>query len=361
MQEWAQKDKFNSFNSWKGLLYADWYKAIAKGEFLPPIEASFDSIHTCNLACQHCNAHQIMTRDRMPDDHMINLLHFLGEWGVLAVCFGGGGEPLLHTKLHDAIMEAHNLGMKTSIITNGTLMRGKILNALKVCQWVGISVDAGTPETFLKLKGKDLFKDVIDNIAAAVKVSGSCEIAYKFLISSLNQGEIYDACKLAREIGVRDFHARPMDFHHQGMGEELDGRLSNVDVGLINDQMAACHELETEDFRVFTITHKFSSEFTQLKRRFSQCYCTPLLIQLCANGKVYFCVDQRHVEKYELGSHYPNPEAILDFWGGEKHVKMATEGGVPAVCKTRCTFGAFAEQCERLFVNDDDPMCWKFT
>ena len=28
MKEWSRKNEFNSFNSWKGLLYSEWYKAI---------------------------------------------------------------------------------------------------------------------------------------------------------------------------------------------------------------------------------------------------------------------------------------------------------------------------------------------
>ena len=228
-----------------------------------------------------------------------------------------------------------------------------MLDALQLCRWVGVSVDAATPETYRKLKGEDEFETVIGNLIRATKKPGKCDIGFKFLISSINQHEIYAACGLARDIGVRDFHVRPMDFHHQGMGSDLDGKL-------VNTQMEGCHSFETESFRVFTVTHKFNPDFTP-KRNFSQCYGAPLLIQLCANGKVYFCVDQLHQEEYELGNHYPNPESILDFWGKEKHKHMVLEQGIPSICKTRCTFGVYCEQCEKLFVNEDDPMCQKFT
>ncbi len=360
MQEWIDRDKFNSFNSWKGLLYADWYKAIIKGKFLPPIEASIDPYYLCNLKCQHCNSHRDMTGDRIPDSHLLKLVRFLGDWGVKAACFAGGGEPLLHTAMHDAVVEARLVGMEAAILTNGTLLKGKMLDALQLCRWVGVSVDAATPETYLKLKGVDKFKDVISNLARAVKKPGDCDIAFKFLISSINQGEIFSACKLAKEMGVRDFHARPMDFHHQGMGKDLDGRLANIDIDLINYELECCHSLENENFHVFTIIHKFNPDFTP-KRNFSQCYAAPLLIQLGANGKVYFCVDQKHGEGFEMGSHYPNPESILDFWGKERHRYMVLEQGIPSICKTRCTFGVYCEQCELLFTSENDPMCWRFT
>ena len=359
MKEWSDKSKFNSFNSWKGLLYADWYKAIAAGKFLPPVEASLDPIHACNLSCQHCNAHRYMDGQKMEAGHLSKLVAFLGEWGVKAVCFGGGGEPTLHPNLPNAILETKAAGMEASMATNGTLLGRSMGHVIPLCRWVGVSVDAATPETYKALKGVDLFTRVINNIEQAVKVADACDISYKFLISSINQHEILAACRLAKKLGVRDFHARPMDFYHQGMGDELDGKLAGVDLTLIHEQMEACHELEDESFRVFTVVHKFNPDFTPSKG-FSQCYGAPLVIQLCADGKVYFCVDQRQRAEFELGSHYPNPENILTFWGSPRHVRMALKDGLPKRCTTRCTFGQWCKQCEELFVNNNDPMCWRF-
>ena len=67
--EW--RDKFNSFNSDKVLLHSDRLQAIAdwlKGRrMLPaPLEVSFDPIHSCNLMCQHCNAHRYLSENKSP-------------------------------------------------------------------------------------------------------------------------------------------------------------------------------------------------------------------------------------------------------------------------------------------------------
>jgi len=363
--EWARGNEFNSFNSWKGLLYADWYEGVRDGKFLPPVEASLDPIHACNLNCAHCNARRYLKQAgagnvvKMDREHLLSLVRFLGDWGVKAVCFGGGGEPTLHPGLHDAVVETRLKGMEASIATNGTLLHGKLLDVVPLCRWVGVSVDAATDKTYARLKGVELFRTVVGNLVRAVKKAGKCDVAYKFLISSINQGEILEACKLAKDIGVRDFHARPMDFHHQGLGEGLDKELGNVDMNLVMDQFQACHELETDEFRVFTVMHKFNPDLTP-RRDFTQCYAAPLSIQLCADGWVYFCVDQRHRKEYRLGTHYPDPSNILNFWSGERHVKMVKELGLPGKCGTRCTFGVYNRQCEQLFIQDTDPMCWRF-
>ena len=52
MKEWA--NEFNSFNSWKGLLYQEWYKRItvwhkskSGGVLIAPVEVSLDPINSC--------------------------------------------------------------------------------------------------------------------------------------------------------------------------------------------------------------------------------------------------------------------------------------------------------------------------
>jgi len=362
MQEWAKKNKFNSFNSWKGLLYGRWYMKIRQKNFLPPVEASLDPIHQCNLECEHCNAHKYMgSNNRMPDKHMINLISFLKKWGVKSICFGGGGEPSMHTKLPDAITFARRLGLHTSVATNGTIMPERLIDAYARCRWIGISVDSATKETYLKAKKKDLFHQVLINMSELIKTvrqeSSDCEVAFKFLIMPYNQHEIYKACKLAKDLGVRDFHARPADYSHQGMGE-IKKKENEYNIPLILEQFEKCRELETDKFRVFTVIHKFNDDFRP-KKNFSQCYAAPLVIQLCADGNVYFCVDQRHNDFYKLGTHYPNPENILNFWGKERHQELVFKKGF-SNCNTRCTFAPYCEQCERLYIKNADPLCWRF-
>ena len=316
MSEWSKVNEFNSFNSFKGFLYAPWYKAIADRKFLPPIEASIDMMQHCNLSCSHCNAGRYIrgqeNGQRMDDVHIMNLIQFLGTWGVKSTCFGGGGESTLHTKLPDAIRLSREVGMSTAIITNGTILNDNLLDALPKCRFISISVDAGSSEVYEKFKGRNMFDTVIRNMASiteAVKVAGTnCDVCYKFLITEGNQHEIYNACLTAKQIGVKDFYARPADYNHQGIATDCK-KFYNYNLALIREQFEMCKELETEDFRVFTVTHKYNENFTP-KKNFSQCYGAPVCIQICPDDNVYFCVDTRHIEFYKLGEHYPDPESI---------------------------------------------------
>lgn len=373
LKEW--NDSYNSFNSYKGLLYAKWYEAIKEWKDgkrkapLAPVEVSLDPINVCNLSCSHCNASRYLLNPpkdkliRLPDEHYLNLIRFFAKWGVLGICHGGGGEPTLHTRLGEALTLAKELGMENSIATNGINFNDELINtAVDTCRWIGVSVDSATPETYLEGRGKDLFHTTIKNIEKLTKAAKerktNCDTSFKFLVFEYNQDEIYDACKLAKEIGVKDFHARPANVSHQGMHDKYKGKAKAYDVEKIKEQFAKCQELGDKNFRVFTIVHKFDENFVPIKN-FSQCYASPCCLQICPDGQVFLCPDQRYNNFFKLGDHYPNPEQILEFWGGNIHYNLVFEYGKDN-CNTRCTFSPYCIQCERLFINNDDPMCWKF-
>jgi MoaA/NifB/PqqE/SkfB family radical SAM enzyme len=278
-------------------------------------------------------------------------------------CFGGGGESTLHTKIWDALQYSQFLGMQNSIATNGINFNKETIEiAVKTCRWIGVSVDASNKETYQIGRKGDYFDKVIENLKTMVEISNYnssniCDIAFKFLIFSYNQHEIYDACKLAKKIGVKDFHARPADFRHQGM-EEWQEKQKFYDVELINKQFEECRKLEDKDFRVFCVTHKFNSDFTP-RRNFSQCYASPICLQVNPNGFCFMCPDTRNLEMYKLGEYTVSVDKIKGFWGSKKHYDLVFNSGCEN-CKSRCTFGYYNEDFENLFIKNYDPLCRSF-
>jgi len=58
-----------------------------------------------------------------------------------------GGEPLLHPRLRDYCEIAKDLGMTTSITTNGSLLnRERIRSLYNVVDWIALSIDSGSDE-----------------------------------------------------------------------------------------------------------------------------------------------------------------------------------------------------------------------
>lgn len=378
-KEWSEKSKYNSFNSFKGLTYydshykpiSDWWKNKEGVKLPAPIELSLDPGHLCNFQCEHCNAQRylIMHPEQVPADmkimtreHLRNLIDFCAEWGVRGVCIGGGGEPLMNRNVWDLPSYITSKGMQCSFATNGSLINEQIAREMMNCRWVGVSVDSATPETFYKVHKTDAFNKVIENLKLLVRMkkeTGSkIDISYKFLITPWNWHEVYDACKLAKEIGVRDFHARPADLERKDFEKAM---TLNYNMNAIQELFQKCHELEDGDkFRVFTVMHKYNPEF-RIMHTFCNCVSSPLMMQACSDGNVYVCADHRIEPRFKLTEHFPNPKKILDIWGSDKHKEILKSIKVNEECG-RCTYGEYARQIEELGlgINEEDPMCCNF-
>ena len=362
LREWT--DPFNSFNSWKGLTYYEQYRAILAGHFLPPIEASIDPTYKCNVDCIWCNSQRILHNREllgkaMPPEHLLKLVDFLVDWGVRGFCYAGGGDPTLHPYLWEAMRRATAAGRKNAIISNGIAIDTfeKQETLAKCCRWVGISLDAGTPELFAKVKrtAPSNFEKVLDNVRSMVQIIKQngyrCDVAIKYLVHPSNAHEIAKACAIARDLGVAHFHARPAASENiEGLGEALD-----FPMDVINEQLAQCLEMQTEDFKTFGVRHKFSNSFN-LKNNFSRCLSAPLAIQLGADGNVYFCVDWRGSKDHILCTHYPDPEQIRAVWSSPEHVERMRRV-VVETCP-RCTYGVYARPIEHVVENDE--MCIDF-
>jgi MoaA/NifB/PqqE/SkfB family radical SAM enzyme len=376
-REWSDKNKYNSFNSYKGLTLFDshyipiakWFKGESK-DLPAPVELSLDPAHLCNFRCGHCNAQRYLIanpeevpsdRKIMSQEHLRNLIDFAADWGVRGVCIGGGGEPLMNRNVWELPSYIHKKGLKSSFATNGSLINDQIANEMMYCRWVGVSLDSGSREVFKKVHGVDHFDKVISNLQMLInkknETKSKIDIAYKFLIRPDNWQDVESACRLAKNIGVRDFHARPVDLERKDFEA---GMQLNYDMDTILEQFTRCHQLEDENFRVFTVMHKYDPNF-RVKHTFKNCVSSSLMLQACSDGNAYVCADHRIEERFKLCSHYPNPEEVLNFWGSEKHRDLLKSINVDKECG-RCTYGEYARQIEELALGqyEEDPMCIDF-
>lgn len=367
--EWTNKAKYNSFNSYKGLAYYEKYRQIAKwlegkGQLPAPVECSLDPITYCSLRCYYCNSQRYLWQNpeetkmkRLPGDYMRHLTDFLADWGVRGLCLGGGGESLLNKEAWDLPSYAVSRGMEAAIVTNGTVMNDIILENMLVCRWVGFSVDAADREIYRRIHGRDYFDRVIKNIGmltnAKQRSKNHLGIAFKVLILEENVDTLYECCKLAKELGVDDFHIRPVDLERKDYrGKQFfDHNIPNL-----LEAFQRCHEEETEDFHVYTVLHKYSPEL-RTKHDFEQCLASPLVIQCCTNGDVSICVDHRIETRFKLGTHYPDPEKILDWWGNEHHKQLLLSIKPDEECG-RCTWSEYNRQVKEVAILDE--MCLAF-
>ncbi len=359
--EWSNRAQYNSFNSYKGLTYYENYKQIIKwldGDkcLPPPIECNLDPVLGCNLSCYFCITQNYMkdvAHEQLPIDYMLRLVDFLAEWGVRGLCISGGGEPTLHTDLPRLIDYAKDK-MDVAVVTNATRINNRLAEALRECRWVALSVDASNRDTYKTIKGKNVFEDVLANIKYLVskRISRQADFCFKFLILPENQYEIYDACVLAKDLGVQDFHTRPVDFERPDI---VGAHPLPLDIERIQEQFEKCHELEDGNFHVYTITHKFDAEF-HVKHDFASCLALPLILPVLTDGNAYLCVEHKMEEKYKIGSCFPDPTNILTWWGSDRHRQMI-KAIVPDRDCSRCIYSQYHQQMEAI---KNDSMCVNF-
>ena len=366
--EWSEANKYNSFSSYKGLAYFQHYQKIvgwldSKNDLPPPIECNLDPIAECNLECGFCITQRYLRtyRDevgpmrRLPDDYMLYLVDFLADWGVEGLCLSGGGEPTLHTGLPQAVKRAVSRGMKTSVFTNGTCLSDEIGEALLLCQWVALSIDAADQTTYHKIKGRSLFPLVIRNIERFVawrkQNKSDVALCFKFLLLPENAATVYQACKLAKSLGVQDFHARPPDLERA----DVKGKAPEFDLQRLQEDLGRCHEEETKDFHVYTVSHKFSPDL-HVAHNFNRCLASPLVIPILTDGNAYLCVDRKMEKAFKLGSCFPQPRNILQWWGSDKHRELIKSIDI-SKC-SRCTWGEYNRQIEETVL--EDKMCLAF-
>lgn len=125
--------------------------ALAQMPDHAPLSINLDVTTACNFRCDHCVDMEILnTGIRYDHDKLKDSLVELQRRGLRSVIVIGGGEPTVYPGFEEIIRHMKGLGLKVGVVTNGSGMK-KILDVadcLDEQDWVRLSLDAGTDETF---------------------------------------------------------------------------------------------------------------------------------------------------------------------------------------------------------------------
>jgi len=332
VEQWT--NDFNPFNWTKYFAQIYRWKEIGKTPAPAPAMVSIDPSNVCQLNCIWCNSVYIRKQNpkMISKESLLDIANGLKNFtthptwhNVEAVSIGGGGDPLTNPATQDFINRIVELGIKPSVVTNGLALDKFDLSG---CEWAGVSVDAGTRETFKRLKGKDCFDKVINNIKKLTEVKGTVNnpqlghgISYKYVMHPENIDDIFEAAKVAKEIGCRNIHIRPFMIPYKGQGSAF----SEGDIKEFRFQLKKSRELEDENFSVYGITHKFDGHFVG-KNDFKKCYAiymTSTFQPPTTDGKgfnVLLCCDRRGDPR--LTHENMTMEQFKKYWGTKEHLNI---------------------------------------
>ncbi len=155
-------------------------------------------VNRCNLTCQMCYvANHTFAKATLELDAIKRLIDEIVKHGKTGLLLGVGSEGLLYKDIRKVIEYARTAGvMDILLMTNGTLL-SKDLSEFLVEQMVSrvcISIDAASPETYQKIRGKDeldrLEKNILDLVAAKKELGSSLPvIRLSFCVQNDNKHE----------------------------------------------------------------------------------------------------------------------------------------------------------------------------
>ncbi len=158
----------------------------------------------CNLNCLHCYSSSGAPdcNDELTTAQAKRMLQQIGQMNCPVVLFSGG-EPMLRDDLFELLNEAQQLGLRTVISTNGTLI--DISAAKKLAEsgvsYVGISIDGDQEfhDSFRRARG--CFKAAIRGVENCIKAG--MKTGLRFTITKANAERVPVIFDIAASVGVR--------------------------------------------------------------------------------------------------------------------------------------------------------------
>lgn len=154
----------------------------------------------CNLACRHCYTARFPSQGELDRDQAMSIVHCAANAGIRHIGFTGG-EVFLRKDTLALIREASELGLSTSVVTNGALLREEV--ARELAEWavfVYLSIDGADKETHEKIRGPGSWSFIAPAVEAMQKFD--LRFATVMAVSNLNCAEVGEYLSLAKELGA---------------------------------------------------------------------------------------------------------------------------------------------------------------
>ena len=167
-----------------------------------PIAGTFELTARCNFRCPMCYVHQEGQQEQeLTAAEWISLARQAVDRGMVFALLTGG-EPFLRKDFFEIYDAMRRMGLMVSINSNGSMLRGEILERLLENPpfRINISLYGGCRETYRTMCGRDAFDDVLQSIRA-LKEAG-VDVSLNLSITPFNCGDLDRIEAIARDLGV---------------------------------------------------------------------------------------------------------------------------------------------------------------
>ena len=277
-----------------------------------PIHIRLKLTNRCNHRCYYCcyrnkklYLNQLFREDdELPRDKMKEIIADLDRMGIKAVSFSGGGEPLCYPYIGEAAEGVFNAGIKIGVLTNGSLLRGKVAEVLgNYANWVRISMDAADCQTYARIRKVSLkeFDNVCSNIYDFVRNKAKqCQLGIAFIVTQENYKDIYKFLKLMKELGVNHVKisgsviSTKADENKKYHSCLLNSAKTQIAKGFSN--------LSSDNFAIIDKFDNFEDTDNCYEKQYTWCPFIQCLSVIGADMNIYSCQDKAYTEKGKIGS-----------------------------------------------------------
>ncbi len=335
---------YNRFMGTKILLYREHLEAAAAGQLKEPLLWHIYPTNFCPQNCSFC----IMSEEKrknpvaLPRDILLKAVREAAESGAVTIHFSGGGEPLAHPDIIDAMALARLNGLKVALSTNGVLIDRFGASAIVGnVDYFRLSLNASTEEMHTKVSGlKEPFWDrILKNLEEVVKLGkGKMDIGVAYLLTVDNWQGLWAFCHLMADMNVDFVHIRPAYY----ADPELDRQLRSVRLDIARLAKAAEEDVGSK-LEIYVRLEKFRGYWTP--RTYTKCRATPLIAVLKANARFIPCQDRLDLE---FGDY--KTQSFREIWFSQEHKDIIADIDL-SKCP-RCVEGVKNEIIEHVFLND---------
>lgn len=300
-----------------------------------PVCLYLEVSNECNLACKTCP----ITFGKVEEPAALSLVQVQQLVSqiptVKRVVLHGVGEPLLNRELPKIISWLKDKEIYVLFNSNGTLMNRRWQEALieSTLDEIRISLDAATPETFTRVRGRPLFHRIVENIKGLVSLKaerGSMTPLVSLWLTGLRETlrELHDFIRLAKSLGIDRVYLQRLvyweDENEDRMarpGQSLFNSLREEEEGIIRSAQELARELGVS-FEASGATSPAASLVEHdLEQPWSACMRPWTLMYISARGSSFPCCiapfSTQDLTSLSLGNAFT--ENLTDIWNGKRY------------------------------------------
>src|SRR3990167_4383917 len=290
---------------------AQWFEADTweKAKKVYPLYWEITTSAACNHRCTFCSVDAIGYPAILIDERiLVQRMQEAMLLGVKSVMFAGTGEPLLHKKINEITRQAVSFsGLDAAFTTNGVLLDK--LNALPLCSWVKISLNAGSPENYARIHKTDVsdWHKVWANIEDGAKRKGDCALGVQCVVLPENYHEMGYLAQFSLDAGADYLVLKP---YSQGTFSIV--QRDDIDYRTMNDEL-----LRVADKFPHVIVRINAMAQERQPHHYDKCRATPMFwTYSMANGDMFACSSHLLDQRFCIGN--LNKQSFQEIWEGEK-------------------------------------------